>query len=66
MCNLDTWAKQEHPRGSIVEPQGLHQDGPNIYIYFVLNIAINIAIKNSLPYNSLKPPIIATHVYDIF
>ena len=46
--------KQEHPRGSIVEPQDLHQDGLN----------------SPEPYNDLNTPIISAHVsrhvYDIF
>ena len=46
--------KQEHLRGSIVEPHWpqdglLHQDG-----------------LNSLSYHGLKNPIIIVHVYDIF
>ena len=35
--------KQEHPRGSIVEPQGLHQDGLNSLSYNGLKTTIIIA-----------------------
>ena len=35
--------KQEHPRGSIVEPQGLHQDGLNSLSYNGLKTPIIIA-----------------------
>ena len=35
--------KQEHPRGSIVEPQWLHQDGLNSLSYYGLKNPIIIA-----------------------
>ena len=35
--------KQEHPRGSIVEPQDLHQDGLNFLSYSGLKTPIIIA-----------------------
>ena len=35
--------EQKHPRGSIVEPQGLHQDCPNSLSYNVLKTPIIIA-----------------------
>ena len=35
--------KQVHPRGSIVDPQGLHQDGPNSLPYNGLKTPIIIS-----------------------
>ena len=37
-------SKQEHPRGRIVEPQCLHQDGLNFLSYNGLNAPIIIAL----------------------
>ena len=34
--------KQEHPIGSIVEPQGVQQDGPNYLSYYGLKAPIII------------------------
>ena len=43
ICTNIAHAKQEHPRGRIVEPQGLHQDGLNYMSYNSLKTPIIIA-----------------------